>query len=46
VAQAHAQGHSLTITTIPFPETRDYVSRVLNAAKEYRHHYARELGYD
>jgi soluble lytic murein transglycosylase len=46
VAQAHAQGHSLTISAIPFPETRDYVSRVLNAAKEYRHHYARELGYD
>ena len=46
VAKARAQGHSLTISTIPFPETRDYVSRVLHAAREYRHHYARQLGYD
>ena len=46
VAKARAQGHSLTISTIPFPETRDYVLRVLHAAREYRHHYARQLGYD
>jgi soluble lytic murein transglycosylase len=29
---------------IPFPETRDYVHRVLTARTEYRHKYARELG--
>jgi soluble lytic murein transglycosylase len=29
---------------IPFPETRDYVSRVLEARRAYRREYARELG--
>jgi soluble lytic murein transglycosylase len=29
---------------IPFPETRDYVSRVLSARRAYRREYARELG--
>ena len=29
---------------IPFPETRDYVHRVLSARAEYRRNYARELG--
>jgi soluble lytic murein transglycosylase len=29
---------------IPFPETRDYVHRVLSARSEYRRTYARELG--
>jgi soluble lytic murein transglycosylase len=29
---------------IPFPETRDYVSRVLSARRDYRREYARELG--
>jgi soluble lytic murein transglycosylase len=46
VRQARARGHALTISAIPFPETRDYVSRVLNVAKQYRHHYAHQLGYD
>jgi soluble lytic murein transglycosylase len=46
VAAARAHGHGLTISAIPFPETRAYVSRVLHAAKDYRHHYARQLGYD
>jgi soluble lytic murein transglycosylase len=45
VADARTHGRSLTISSIPFPETRDYVSRVLNAAKQYRQHYARQLGY-
>jgi soluble lytic murein transglycosylase len=31
-------------THIPFPETRNYVSRVLGARDRYRHEYARELG--
>ena len=29
---------------IPFPETRDYVSKVLDARLDYRQEYARELG--
>jgi len=29
---------------IPFPETRDYVSKVLSARRAYRREYARELG--
>jgi soluble lytic murein transglycosylase len=29
---------------IPFPETRDYVHRVLSAQREYRQNYAHELG--
>ncbi|MEA2450263.1 MAG: soluble lytic murein transglycosylase, partial [Thermoleophilaceae bacterium] len=29
---------------IPFPETRDYVHGVLEYQKEYRAHYAAELG--
>jgi soluble lytic murein transglycosylase len=29
---------------IPFPETREYVSRVLGARRAYRREYARELG--
>jgi soluble lytic murein transglycosylase len=46
VSEARAHGHTLTISAIPFPETRAYVSRVLHAAGEYRHQYAHELGYD
>jgi soluble lytic murein transglycosylase len=45
VANARAHGHGLTISEIPFPETRDYVTRVLNAQKQYRHTYAAQLGY-
>ena len=29
---------------IPFPETRDYVSKVLDARGDYRREYSRELG--
>ena len=29
---------------IPFPETRDYVTKVLEARRAYRREYARELG--
>jgi soluble lytic murein transglycosylase len=29
---------------IPFPETREYVSKVLRARRDYRREYARELG--
>jgi len=45
VAQARAQGHPLTLAEIPFPETRDYVQRVLHAQREYRRNYATALGY-
>ncbi len=44
VAQANAAGHALTPAAIPFPETREYVRRVLAAQQEYRATYARELG--
>jgi soluble lytic murein transglycosylase len=45
VARAHAHGHSLHVSDIPFPETRAYVSKVLKAQRDYRHNYASELGY-
>jgi soluble lytic murein transglycosylase len=44
VARAHAKGTRLTIDTIPFPETRAYVERVLSAQQDYRDTYARQLG--
>ncbi len=44
VAQARASGRSLAISAIPFPETREYVQRVLDAQQEYRETYSRELG--
>jgi soluble lytic murein transglycosylase len=45
LAQAQARGHSLTITQIPYAETRLYVAKVLDAQKEYRSVYAKQLGY-
>ncbi len=45
IAEARADGHRLTIADIPFPETRDYVARVLQARQNYRHTYASQLGY-
>jgi soluble lytic murein transglycosylase len=45
VAQARARGHPLAISQIPFPETRLYVDRVLDAQQEYRRTYAKQLGY-
>jgi soluble lytic murein transglycosylase len=44
LAQARASGRELTIATIPFPETREYVRRVLRAQAAYRERYARQLG--
>jgi soluble lytic murein transglycosylase len=44
VAQAHARGDTLTVTAIPFPETRAYVERVLSAQQDYRSAYPRQLG--
>jgi soluble lytic murein transglycosylase len=44
VARAQEGGGRLTVSEIPFPETREYVSRVLTAQQEYRETYPRELG--
>lgn len=44
VAEAGAQGHRLRVSDIPFPETRAYVQRVLDARQRYRRTYAGELG--
>jgi soluble lytic murein transglycosylase len=44
VADAGASGRRLQVTDIPFPETRAYVQRVLDARAEYRRTYAQELG--
>ena len=44
VARARAEGHALTVAAIPFPETREYVRRVLSAQRAYRATYAKELG--
>lgn len=44
VAQARADGGELTVAAIPFPETREYVQRVLGAQRAYRARYAGELG--
>jgi soluble lytic murein transglycosylase len=45
VAEARSDGHRFTIDDIPFPETRDYVARVLGAQRDYRSTYASQLGY-
>jgi soluble lytic murein transglycosylase len=45
IAAAHARGGQFGIGDIPFPETRAYVQRVLQARKDYRHTYAGQLGY-
>jgi soluble lytic murein transglycosylase len=44
VTKARAEGGTLTVGTIPFPETREYVQRVLDAQQAYRSQYPRELG--
>jgi soluble lytic murein transglycosylase len=42
---AAARGEHFTVARhIPFPETRDYVARVMEAQREYRHQYPKELG--
>src|SRR5262245_25179218 len=43
--QASERGERFTVANhIPFPETRDYVGRVLSARSQYRSSYAHELG--
>jgi soluble lytic murein transglycosylase len=44
VARADAAGKTLAVSEIPFPQTREYVRRVLNAQAAYRETYPRQLG--
>ncbi len=44
VAKAREEGRAMTIGAIPFPETREYVQRVMSAQQAYRETYPRELG--
>jgi soluble lytic murein transglycosylase len=44
VAKAKEGGGSLTVAQIPFPETREYVQRVMSAQQAYRETYPGELG--
>jgi soluble lytic murein transglycosylase len=44
VAHAEAAGKHLAVSEIPFPQTREYVRRVLSAQAAYRETYPRELG--
>jgi len=43
-AKARSQGGELTVSDIPFPETKAYVERVLRAQREYRAAYPHALG--
>jgi soluble lytic murein transglycosylase len=44
VLDAHLSGREFKVSEIPFPETRAYVKRVLEARSQYRSKYRRELG--
>jgi peptidoglycan lytic transglycosylase len=45
VADATARGETFQVAQhVPFPETRSYVERVLDARRRYARTYARELG--
>jgi soluble lytic murein transglycosylase len=44
LARASEAGRQLTAAAIPFPETREYVIRVLTAQRDYRATYPSELG--
>jgi soluble lytic murein transglycosylase len=44
LAEGHITDTAFTLDRVPFPETREYVRRVLDARKEYRKQYALELG--
>lgn len=45
ITAARADGHRFGLADIPFSQTREYVQKVLQARSEYRHKYARQLGY-
>jgi soluble lytic murein transglycosylase len=42
--RAERGGAALAVDELPFPETREYVDKVLDARADYREKYARELG--
>jgi soluble lytic murein transglycosylase len=44
ISAARERDEDLTIAAIPFSETRTYVQRVLDAERQYRRSYGRELG--
>jgi soluble lytic murein transglycosylase len=44
VAAAHADGRDLRLKDIPYPETRAYVEKVLEARRVYREEYGDRLG--
>jgi soluble lytic murein transglycosylase len=44
IAKAQARDRALTITAIPYSETRAYVGRVLTVRRQYRSAYAAQLG--
>jgi soluble lytic murein transglycosylase len=39
-----AAGHEFGLSDIPYPETRNYVTRVLDARDDYASTYPKELG--
>lgn len=45
IANARSAGRTFTIADIPISQTRAYVHEVLTKEREYRSHYASELGY-
>jgi soluble lytic murein transglycosylase len=45
LATARADGSHFGVRDIPFPETRAYVARVVQAQRDYRRAYAGQLGY-
>lgn len=44
VEEWRSSGGGLTVAAIPFPETRAYVEKVLDARRDYRSQYPSELG--
>jgi len=44
IAESGHAGRAFTRSEIGFPETRAYVDRVFDARRDYRRHYAEELG--
>jgi soluble lytic murein transglycosylase len=44
LAKANEEGRTLTAQAIPFPETREYVQKVLEAQQQYRDQYPQALG--
>jgi soluble lytic murein transglycosylase len=44
IHEARSSDRAFEVEAIPFPETRFYVQKVLDAKRQYRRAYARELG--